>query len=153
MSETRSLRELTDALDDRQQKAVEMLVENEFNRALGNTTITEKEIAEEIGVSRQTLSRWKKLPAFIEFTAYHSKLQTDMLRPLADSQLAKLIKGTSNNGIPSIKSLELYYKISGVLVERREQTYVDGNKPTLSQEQIERGIEDLAERLRTARSK
>lgn len=151
MGEVKTLRELTDGLDERQKDAAEKLVDNEFARSLGESKVTEAQIAEEIGVSRQTLSRWKKLPKFIEYMAYHSKLNTDSMRPTADAMLLKLIRGTSNNGLGSIKALELYYKISGVLVERREQTYVDGNKPQLSQEQIDKTIDDLAAKLRRDR--
>jgi transcriptional regulator with XRE-family HTH domain len=147
MSNVRTMQDLTGNLTPQQLQAAELIVENEFNRALGITPKTLEEIGDEIGMSRQSISKWKKMPAFIEYSAYISKQHTDSLRPLADSQLAKLMKGTSNNGIPSIKALELYYKISGVLVERREQTYVDGNQPKLTQAQINSGIDDLAAKL------
>lgn len=147
MSNVRSMADLLSQLTPQQQQAAELIVENEFNRALGSTPKKLEDIGEEVGVSRQTISKWKKLPAFIEYSAYISKQHTDSLRPLADSQLAKLLKGTSNNGIPSIKALELYYKISGVLIERREQTYVDGHEPKMTQEQISSGIDELASKL------
>ena len=147
MSNVRSMADLLSQLTPQQQQAAELIVENEFNRGLGNTPKKLEDIGEEVGVSRQTISKWKKLPAFIEYSAYISKQHTDSLRPLADSQLAKLLKGTSNNGIPSIKALELYYKISGVLIERREQTYVDGHEPKMTQEQISSGIDELASKL------
>jgi len=147
MSNVKSMSDLTSQLTPQQLQAAELIVENEFNRALGSTPLKLEEIGEEVGVSRQSISKWKKMPAFIEYSAYISKQHTDSLRPLADSQLAKLISGTSNNGLSSIKALELYYKISGVLVERREQTYVDGNEPKLTQAQISSGIDELAAKL------
>lgn len=147
MSNVKSMQDLTSQLTPQQLQAAELIVENEFNRALGVTPKKLEEIGEEVGVSRQSISKWKKMPAFIEYSAYISKQHTDSLRPLADSMLAKLIKGTSNNGLGSIKALELYYKISGVLVERRETTYTDGNEPKLTQAQISSGIDELAAKL------
>ncbi|MEK4085095.1 phBC6A51 family helix-turn-helix protein [Psychrobacillus sp. FSL K6-1415] len=148
MSNTRSLQQLTSELTPQQLKAAELIVENQFDTALGGTKRTLEEIGEELGVSRQSISKWKKLPAFVEYSSYISSQHTASLRPLADSALAKMISGTSNNGLISVKSLELYYKITGILVEKREQVYVDGNKPQLSPEQIATGIDELAAKLK-----
>lgn len=147
MSNTRSLQQLTSELTPQQLRCAELIIEDYFEAALGGKRRTLEEIGEEIGVSRQSISKWKKLPAFVEYSAYISSQHTASLRPLADSALAKMISGTSNNGLISVKSLELYYKITGVLVEKREQVYVDGSKPTLSPEQIATGIDELASKL------
>lgn len=147
MSNVRIMSDLTSQLTPQQLQAAELIVENEFNRALGEPVKKLEEIGEEVGVSRQTISKWKKLPAFIEYSAYISKQHTDSLRPLADSQLAKLLKGTSMNGLPSVKALELFYKISGVLVERRETSYIDGNEPKMTHAEISSGIDQIADQL------
>lgn len=147
MSNVKVMSELTGQLTPQQMQAAELIVDNEFNRALGVPPKKLEEIGEEVGVSRQTISKWKKNIAFIEYSAYISKQHTDSLRPFADSQLAKLIQTGSNNGLPSVKALELYYRIIGVLTERREVTYVDGNEPKLTQAQISEGIDDLAAKL------
>lgn len=145
---TKSLQQLTSQLTPQQLRAAELIVENEFENAISGTRKTYEEIANEVSVTRKTLTLWRKEPAFIEYAAYISAQHTASLRPLADSQLAKLVRGTSNNGVPYIKGLELYYKIAGVLVDRREVVYADQTKPTLTQEEITRGIEDLAAKLK-----
>lgn len=148
MSNTRSLQQLTSELTPQQLKAAELIVENQFDVALGGNKRTLEEIGEELGVSRQSISKWKKLPAFVEYSSYISSQHTHSLRPLADSALAKMISGTSNNGLISVKALELFYRVTNVLVERKETTYVDGSKPTLSPEQIATSIDELAHKLK-----
>lgn len=145
---TKSLQQLTTQLTPQQMNAVDLLVENEFDNAITGNRRTYEDIAAECGITRKTLALWRKEPAFIEYAAHISAQHTASLRPLADSQLAKLVRGTSNNGVPYIKGLELYYKIAGVLVDRREIVYADQTKPMLTQAEITAGIEELAAKLK-----
>lgn len=56
----------------------------------------------------------------------------------------KLIMGTSNNGMPSIKALELYYKIFGSLVDKKSIEFDDGsNRPRLTAKEVSEGLNEL----------
>ena len=135
-------------LTPQQQNAAQLLVENEFRSKLDGGKRTMDEIGDEVGLSRQTLWAYKKDPVFISYMAYLSDQHLDAQRALVDGQLMRLIQGTSNNNTPSIKALELWYKLNQRLVERSIVEYADGSKPQLSQQQITDGIAELAEKLK-----
>lgn len=98
--------------------AAELILENEF-RAKGDKR-TYEEIATEAGIAPRTLYNYRQEPEFVQYLAAISDTKLDGYRSMADAQLVKLMNGTSNNGTPSIKALELYYKIIGKLVDKRE---------------------------------
>ncbi|HWL25666.1 MAG TPA: hypothetical protein VNR38_18280 [Ureibacillus sp.] len=56
-----------------------------------------------------------------------------------------IIEGTSNNGNASVKSLELYYKLPGKLVDRRGVVSdAEVNKRTrISDDELQRGLNEL----------
>lgn len=122
-----TMQQLTGRLTPAKQKAAELILEREY--APKGEKITYADIAEEVGITERTLYEWRKDPYFIQYLAVISDKKLDNYRGLADAQLIRLIKGTSNNGIASIKALELYYKLAGKLVERRElvNTETTGN--------------------------
>ena len=142
----KTIQELTYALTDEQRLCAEMLVNAEYNRAMKLEFKTTAEIGAEVGVTRQTISAWKRKPPFAEYMAYLSKLHTDSMRPFVDAQLMALIKG-GNNGLASIKAIELWYKVNQILVSRSESVYIDATAPKLSQEEISEGIAELAKKL------
>lgn len=107
------------------QKAAELILEREY--AAKGEKATFEGIAEELGVTERTLYEWRKDAYFIQYLAVISDQKLDNYRGLADAQLIKLIQGTSNNGLASIKALELYYKLAGKLVERRETINTDSD--------------------------
>ncbi|MGH0430615.1 hypothetical protein ACQVPL_15260 [Bacillus hominis] len=56
-----------------------------------------------------------------------------------------MIRGDfTKNGTPSIKALELFYKLNGKLVEKKEIT-TSGDKPKVSQSDVERTLAELGE--------
>lgn len=141
-----SLTQIKAELDPRQQKAAMLIVENEFlTKETGRRSL--EDIAQEIGVSRQSLHTWRQSPYFRAYMNHLSDERLDSRRAEVDAALFKLIQG-GNNGLPAIKALELYYKLSGRLVDKQVVETIDGNKPELSQEQIDSGIEELAKKLR-----
>jgi len=138
-----SMDDLKDALTTQQVMAAHLLVANEF---AGKEKKTQDELAEEIGVSRQTLHKWRHDNAdFVRYQSALTDVKLDSYRSLVDARLMSLIeRGPSNNGIPSIKAIELYYKLSGRLVERKEiTTNSPSEKPRMSQEEIAKGLDEL----------
>jgi len=138
-----TLSQLKARLSPQQQAAAELIVANEF--ATKGEKKTYEEIAEEVGVAIRTLYNWRQSPDFTRYMSVISDNKLDNYRALADAQLIKLIKGTSNNGIPAIKALELYYKLSGKLVDRRESVVVNESdrKPRVSREEVEKELDKL----------
>jgi Helix-turn-helix of insertion element transposase len=135
--------DLKQGLTDQQLKAAQLIVNNEF---AGKEKRKYEEIAEEVGISRVQLWNWrKKDPRFIEYMSALSDVTLDGYRAVADAQLMKLIEGTSNNGLASIKALELYYKLSGRLVNRQEVITTPDQPKRLSKEEIAEDLQRLNE--------
>src|SRR5699024_352930 len=103
-----------------QRKAAELIVKNDFAPKGERKTLGE--IAEEVGVVQKTLYNWRQNPDFTRYVAAISDSELSNYRSLADSQLIKLIAGTSNNGLPAIRALELFYKLEGRLEDKRTVT-------------------------------
>lgn len=82
----------------------------------GGEKKTQEQLAEELGMSRMGLYRWRTQdPAFIE---YMNLLADDMLsshRSEVYGQLMKLIKGPQ----PSVKAIDLFMKRYGLLTEKQ----------------------------------
>jgi hypothetical protein len=141
-----TLKELQENLTPQQQMAAHLLIANEF---AGKEKRTQEELAEEIGITRQGLHLWRTENVdFIRYQAALTDMKLDSYRSLVDARLMTLIeKGPSNNGIPSIKAIELYYKLSGRLVERKEVTQfteLQTERPRrLSDEEVAQGLDEL----------
>lgn len=134
--------ELKLLLTPRQRKAAELIVNNDFAPKGEKKNLDD--IAEEVGVDRRTLYNWRQNSDFTRYMSAISDNKLDNYRSLADSQLIKLIEGTSNNGVASIKALELFYKLSGRLEDKRTVTINEENrKPTMTREQVSKGLADL----------
>ncbi|MDZ5609278.1 phBC6A51 family helix-turn-helix protein [Bacillus pseudomycoides] len=138
------LRDLRQEITEEQAQAAVKLVENSF---AGRERKTLEEIAEEIGISRTTLWTWSN---DVNFIRYKESLADQLLRDnidLANGQLLALIRGDfTANKTPSIKALELFYKLSGKLVEKKEIT-TNVDKPKVSQSDIERELAELGENI------
>ncbi|WP_306692418.1 phBC6A51 family helix-turn-helix protein [Bacillus cereus] len=134
------LRDLRQEITEEQAQAAVKLVENSF---AGKERKTLEEIAEELGVSRTTLWTWSN---DVNFTRYKEALADQLLRDnidLANGQLLALIRGDfTANKTPSIKALELFYKLSGKLVEKKEIT-TNVDKPKVSQSEVEQELAEL----------
>lgn len=137
-----TLDQLKAKLTPAKQKAAELILEREY--APKGERATYAEISQEVGITERALYEWRKDPYFIQYLAVISDQKLDNYRGLADAQLIKLIQGTSNNGIASIKALELYYKLAGKLVERRETVNTDVSADSVPDvEKIKAEIERL----------
>ncbi|MEK4230722.1 phBC6A51 family helix-turn-helix protein [Solibacillus sp. FSL H8-0538] len=101
-----------------QLRAGELLLEKEY--APKGEKATYAEIAEQVGIDTSTLYHWRQNSDFVQYLAAVSDTKLDSARAAADAQLMRLVNGTSNNGMASIKALELYYKLIGKLVDKRE---------------------------------
>ena len=125
-----------------QRHAAELIVANDFAPKGEKRKLDE--IAFEVGVDRRTLYNWRQNADFTRYMAAISDNKLDNHRSLADSQLIKLIAGTSNNGVASIKALELFYKLNGRLEDKRTVTINDEErKPTMTREEVSKGLADL----------
>lgn len=134
--------ELKTRLTPAQRKAAELIVNNDFAGKADKKTL--EEIAEEVGISQRYLYTWRQDPDFTRYMSAISDGELANYRSLADSQLIKLIKGTSNNGLPAIKALELFYKLEGRLVDRSVVMSNEiSRKPSMSQEDISKELDKL----------
>lgn len=118
MTNKPTLQGLKAKLTPGQLRACELLLEKEY--APKGEKATYAEIAEQIGIDTSTLYHWRQNPDFVQYLAAVSDTRLDSARAAADAQLMRLVSGTSNNGNASIKALELYYRLIGKLVEKRE---------------------------------
>ncbi|MCJ7991113.1 phBC6A51 family helix-turn-helix protein [Priestia sp. OVS21] len=148
MIELATLKELKHNLTDQQALAAQLLVSNEF---AGKERRSMDELAEEVGVTRVTLWGWKtKNVAFIKYMEALSEVSLASYKSLADAQLIKLIRGDAQaNGLPSVKGLELFYKLSGRLVERSEviKAETPEKRSYISDEDVQRGLDELNDLL------
>ncbi|MFC7062748.1 phBC6A51 family helix-turn-helix protein [Halobacillus seohaensis] len=146
-----TIKEYEAALNDpRKVKAANLLVNNDY--ATKAERRNQDEIAEDAGVTRQTLYNWRTEDVlFVKYMESLSEVRLAQYRSLADAQLINLIRGTSNNGTPSVKGLEMFYKLQGRLTERSEVVQVgeDERKATpVSDEQIEKELSELQSKLK-----
>ena len=133
--------ELKQRLTPGQRLAAELIVANDFAPKGEKKTLDQ--IAEEVGITDRQLYNWRQNPDFTRYMAAISDNKLDNYRSLADSQLIKLIQGTSNNGVASIKALELFYRLNGRMQDRQTLVVEDSRKPTYSRDEISRGLEEL----------
>ncbi|MBN9655976.1 hypothetical protein J0K78_17000 [Halobacillus sp. GSS1] len=145
----KTIKDIEAHLDNRKIKAAHLLVANDF--APKGEVRTVEDISEEVGVSRKTIYEWKKEIIFIKYMEALSDVSLASYRSKVDSQLMKLIEGTSNNGQASVKALEMWYKLHGRLVERSE--IMDESSPkatrTYSDEEMQREMDELSEMMKT----
>ncbi|MEC2233913.1 phBC6A51 family helix-turn-helix protein [Bacillus subtilis] len=132
------MKELEAKLTLQQRKAAQVVASNEVSPEDGAKR-SQAELAEEIGVSRMTLYRWRfQNPTFIE---YMNLLADDMLsghRSEVYGQLLRLIKGPQ----PSVKAIDLFMRRHGLLTDRQvTTTETDGG--SRSNEDLEKEIDEL----------
>lgn len=118
-----SMKELEARLTIPQRKAALMLVENEMETDSENRR-TQEEIAEELGITRMTLYKWRtQNRAFID---YKNALADDILssmRPMVYRQLLKTITGPQ----PSIKGIDLFMRRFALLTDKTVQEVAETN--------------------------
>lgn len=128
--------QLKGRLTAQQQKAVYLLVENEM---LANSEQrTQEELAQEIGVERMTLYRWRTRNE--DFIEYKNLIADDFLATDRDrvyGVLRKMIFGSQ----PSIKAIDLYMKRFGLLTDKVVTETSDSNSSSV--EDLERQLAEL----------
>ena len=128
-------------LDGRQIRAALMCVEREF--AAEDERKGFDEIADEVGVSRQSLYKWRtQNRAFIDYVNY---LADDFLaseRAFVYRQLMKSISG----GQPSIKAIDLFFRRFGLITQQVAVETKDSGVAK-SNEELAAEIEELDELL------
>lgn len=133
--------ELKALLTTEEQNIAIAIVENEF-ATKGNKRSLE-EIAESCGMSARNMYNIRQKPEFIEYKIMLSGRMLHSKREIADAQLMKLVEGTSNNGIPSVKGLELYFKLTGALKESITVNTEQSSRPQVKPEEVAANIEAL----------
>lgn len=135
------LKQLEAKLDARQRKAAYMLVENELLDYAEKRT--HKEIAEELGVHRNTIYKWStKNRIFIE---YKNEIADDFLadkRAHVYGQLMKLIGGSQ----PSVKAIDLFMRRFGLLTDR-QITQSDINDDKRTNDDLAKELDELDDLL------
>ncbi|MGM0815299.1 MAG: phBC6A51 family helix-turn-helix protein [Bacillota bacterium] len=136
------LKQLESQLSFEKRKAAQACALNEIMPE-GGEKKTQEQLAEELGMSRMGLYRWRTQdPAFIE---YMNLLADDMLsshRSEVYGQLMKLIKGPQ----PSVKAIDLFMKRYGLLTEK--QIITDNTTADESSADIQKEAEDLDKLLK-----
>ena len=93
----------------------------------------------------RTLYQWRKHDRnFIVYQSAVADVTLHSFREESDAMLMKLIRG-GNNGLGSIKALQLYYQMIGKLVAKSETTIINEGqrKPRLSDEEVTKQLAEL----------
>ncbi|MEY9867818.1 putative transcriptional regulator [Peribacillus sp. B2I2] len=117
------------------------LVANAYCKNNDKKTVTQ--LAEEVGVSRQTIYTHKNNGAVIAYMALLSERAVNAFQANAESALLKLIDDGTGR-LPSVKALQLYFQITGKLVNRTVNADSEGDfEPRISNAEITAELEDL----------
>lgn len=137
-----TLSELKSRLSAEQLKAADLLVANDYELKKKRSY---DDVAADLGISVRTLYNYRQDPNLIKYCAYISETKLDSFTPTVDAKLMELIEnGASNNGIAPIKALELFYKLNGRLVERREVVQTEeGTAKRITDDELQRGLDEL----------
>lgn len=134
---------LAERLEVRQQRAAYLLIENEMLSRSDPEYKTQEQIAEEIGVDRVTLWRWRKQDqAFIEFKKEVAKDYLGDSVGIFVKQLVASMEGT--NGAPSQKALDLFAKMMGFIKNEHSVEVTQGGR---SSEDLQAELAALDEQL------
>lgn len=132
-----SKKQLESKLTLQQRQAALLIVEAELGGP--DTQKTQEQIADELGIARMTLYRWRtQNKAFID---YVNLIADDFLasqRSKVYRQLMKLIEGSQ----PSVKGIDLYLRRHGLLTDKTVVENKDAEQ-SRSNEDIAREIEEL----------
>lgn len=132
---------LESRLDGRQMKAALLCVEREFAGEEDRRTF--EEIADEVGISRNTLYEWRtQNRAFIEYANYVADEFLSSHRAFVYRQLMKTIAGSQ----PSVKGIDLYFKRHGLITQQVAVETKDA-AAARSNDELEQEIEELNELL------
>lgn len=101
-------------LSDQQKKAIQLLLDYEQG-------LTQKQVASQVGVSRQTLYEWRKFDE--EFKRVKEELVDKNLAEYLD-QIDKALVKKAREG--SVRAMELFYKRTENLVDKKEIDHKGG---------------------------
>lgn len=137
-----TMQQMESQLEPLQVKAARMLIDNEFADKDGKKSLGD--IADELEITPRTLYNWRQMPMFAAYQNALAEFISYSFAPTALAQLHKAIEGTSNNGMPSIKALELWFKVEGRLVGRQEiYSKIEQTTRTLTREETSEGLAGL----------
>lgn len=134
---------LEERLSADQIKAVYMLLDNEL--AAEGDRLTQDEIADACNVHRATLYRWRTQNQ--DFIDYRREVMQNYISDMSGlflKSLRKSIVGT--NGTPSMKALDLFAKIEG-LVDNTNKVDVNIGSGGRSNDDLENELAKLEEQL------
>jgi len=140
-----TVKELEKRMQAEHVRACYLLVENDFKpKAEQKTT---QEIAEELGVSRTTLYKWRNRDDVIKLQGLLSERQMDTYRSKVDRALLRLIDDGSDR-LPSVKAIELYYKLKGLMIDRSVVGSTEEDvSPRITQAELDAELEELNKML------
>lgn len=137
-----SKKELESKLSLKQRQAALLLVENELSD--GEERRTQEELAEELGVTRMCLYKWRTQNR--DFIEYKNILADEFFsekRAFVYRQLFKLIGGSQ----PSVKAIDLYMRRHGLLTDKQViEDHTTGGART--EEQLRKELEELDKLLK-----
>lgn len=137
-----TMQQMESQLEPLQVKAARMLIDNEFADKDGKKSLGD--IADELEITPRTLYNWRQIPMFAAYQNALADYESYSFAPVALAQLQNAIKGTSNNGMTSIKALELWFKVQGRLVDRKEiHSQIEQTTRTISREEVSEGLAGL----------
>ncbi|ABY46838.1 phBC6A51 family helix-turn-helix protein [Bacillus mycoides] len=132
-----SKKELESRLNLKQREAALLLVENELN--IEGERKTQEEIAQELGVTRMCLYKWRtQNKSFID---YKNMIADEFLSEKRDFVYRQLLR-TISGSQPSIKGIDLFLRRHGLLTDKKviEDNTADGVK---SNSDLEKEIAEI----------
>ncbi|MGX9136155.1 phBC6A51 family helix-turn-helix protein [Rummeliibacillus sp. JY-2-4R] len=125
-----------------QLEAAQAVLSNEMTiKRKGNRRKTYQELADELGISHDTLARWRALPEFQRYTKDSAQAFVNSGLAMAVTRLYELADG-SITGSPSIKAIEMILSMGGLY--SKTQTH-EITVATQSQGMAQVSDEELAE--------
>ena len=124
-----TLQKLTNSnkLTPQQEQFIELYCDNEHK-------LTQQEIADRVGVSRKTVSRWKNDPGPVQREiSKHEKLRALALLPKANKAAEDILESGSDTA--KAKIIGLVYQTNGLLLKDAVETIIKEEKPTMSVEE------------------
>ena len=124
-----TLQKLTNSykLTPQQEQFIELYCDNEHKK-------TQQEIADKLGISRKTVSRWKNDPGPVQREIFkREKLRALALLPKANKAAEDILESGSDTA--KAKIIGLVYQTNGLLLKDAVETVTKEEKPTMSVEE------------------
>lgn len=105
------------SLDERQEKAIQLFIDKAYDKSL-----TDEKIAKEVGVSRQTLYDWKKIPMFNDELIKRSDEANRSALVVARTEAQRMLTNDKLPPAVRAKLIELVYKENGKLKDVQQSS-------------------------------